>query len=519
MIEDLLQRSGFTVGIILVLSAFLASRIRLLIQLRHIKGPFLQRITGIPHSLAFLGDDGHNWYNTLSQKYGQLVVVSPTMLLTSSPDLWARMNTHPGYVKSKWFYHAARFDWRGDNIFTQTSIEKHDERRNQMIRGYSGAENLTLEADIEFVVAKLLHLIRSRYAGQRKSMDLAQKIQFFALDVISAIGFGECFHLLDADDDPNNYVNSIREGLSVVCKQAALGTWWLNSIPFIGPKPNLDLKTTNGFYRIASLHASMVEAREKEFHEQKKSGVVPRADMLTSFMKKGLFGIDLKIENLLQIVAGSDTAAGSLRAILLYVMANPRVYKTLQAEIDSTEESGLVSQAPQIVKFSQVKECVYLQAVIKEGMRIFSPINTPLSRNTPPGGDTVTIDGDEIYLPGGIQIIPSFKAMHRNKSVYGRDSDVEVFRPERWLEERDEKKLEAMKREHHLMFGDGRWQCLGKAIAMRELSIVTFELFRNFEWTLVNPEKPWKDLNLFGLHSTSDMWVQVEERKQLRPAI
>ncbi|GAW22733.1 hypothetical protein ANO14919_122760 [Xylariales sp. No.14919] len=515
MITFLLLRPWLSIGAALVLGV-LVRRIQQFVRLRHVNGPLLYRVSGIPHAMALFSDDCHNWYTELHRKYGQLVVVSPTMVTTSSPDLWVRSNTYPGYKKSKWYYRGVRYDWRRDNVFTETSIEKHDARRLQMIRGYSGVENLTLEADIEACIVKFLSLIRSRYAGKRKSMDLAQKIHFFTLDVISTIGFGKCYDLLNRDEDPDEYIDSIHKGLKICNNQIALGTWWLNWIPFLNPKPDPNTDGNKGFYKMSMRNDSMVEAREKEFNEKKELGAVPRADMLTSFMNRGLAGADLKSEHTLQIVAGSDTTAGALRGLMLYVLTNQRVYKALQAEIDDAVVSGKAPRAPGIITAQQAKELKYLQAVIKESMRIFPPVNNQLSRDTPPGGDTVTIDGQEVYLPGGTNIIPAFKAMHRNKSVYGEDADVDVFRPERWLEETDETRLEAMRNAFNVGFGSGRWLCLGKAIALREMGIVLFELFRNFDWTLDNPEKPWNHAVLIGLHSISDMWVHVEERAEPR---
>ncbi|KAI0976155.1 cytochrome protein [Xylaria arbuscula] len=512
LIEFLLLKPWFTVVAALILGIFLFRRTRLLLQLRHIPGPLLSRITGIPHALGLYGEDFHLYYHELHQKYGPIVAVSPTIVITSDPGLWARSNTDPRYKKSKWFYRAVRYDWRSDNIFSEHNTAVHDVRRSQMIRGYSGVENLTLEADIEACVAKLLNLVRSNYAGKRKSMDLAQKLSFFTLDAISTIGFGKCYDLLNADEDPDEYLQSIHDGLEINHRQIALGTWWLNWIPLLSSQPDPDPNKNKGFFKMTALNDSMVEAREKEFNEQKKLGVVPRADMLTSFMKNGLSGKVLKAENLLQVVAGSDTTSGALKGTMLHVLTNPRVYKALQAEIDDTVASDRAPQTPGIVTHAQAKELKYLQAVIKEGMRIFPPVVVALSRDTPPEGDTVMIGGQEIRLPGDVSIIPSIYTMHRNKSVYGEDADVDVFRPERWLEETDEKKLEAMTQELNLGFGHGRWLCVGKTIAMRELSLLIFELFRNFDWTLVNPLNPWKHNVLIGLHSLSEMWVHVEER-------
>ncbi|KAI0512742.1 cytochrome protein [Xylaria bambusicola] len=497
-------RPWFAVPAILTIGVLLFRRFQLLFQLRHIKGPLLWRLSGIPHSLALLSGDCHNLYAELHRKYGEIVIVSPSMIITSSPDLWARSNTFPGYKKSQWFYRAVRFDWREDNLFTQTDTEKHDQRRKQMIRGYSGVENLTLEADVEACVVKLLNLIRTRYAGQRKAMDLAQKTHFFTIDVISMIGFGKCYNLLDEDDDPDEFRKSLHHGLVGTHRQVALGTWWMNWIPFLGSKPKLDIDSNTGFCKMLALNQSMVEAREKEFHEQKSLGSVPRQDMLTSFMKRGLLGDELKTENLLQVVAGSDTTSGAFNGILLFMLTNPPCYKALQAEIDDAVASGKAPRAPEVITWAQAKALEYLQAVIMEGFRMFPPVNNQNSRDVPPGGDTVTIEGEEVFLPHGLKVIPSYVAMHRNKNVYG-DVDVDVFRPERWLEEADETKrrLAAMKHEVNLGFGHGRWLCLGKAIAMRELSIVLFELFRHFDWKLVNPEKPWKHKVLMGLRMLS----------------
>ncbi len=69
-IAYLFLKPWLTIGAALVLSVFLFRRIQLFFQLRHIKGPFLLRVTGIPHALALLSEDHHNWYTELHRKYG-----------------------------------------------------------------------------------------------------------------------------------------------------------------------------------------------------------------------------------------------------------------------------------------------------------------------------------------------------------------------------------------------------------------------------------------------------------------
>lgn len=77
---------------------------------------------------------------------------------------------------------------------------------------------------------------------------------------------------------------------------------------------DVDVATSKGFEKMLALSGSMVEARERAFHEEEKNiGVVEKADMLTSFMKNGIAGAELKTEVILQIVAGSDTTAAAIR--------------------------------------------------------------------------------------------------------------------------------------------------------------------------------------------------------------
>ena len=62
-----------------------------------------------------------------------------------------------------------------------------------------------------------------------------------------------------------------------------------------------------------------------------------------------------------------------------------------------------------------------------------------------------------------------------------------------------------------LIFGNGRFQCLGKHIAMMELDKVIPSLVREFNWEIKNPAKPIKS-KCFGVFVQSDFWLRVTER-------
>jgi cytochrome P450 len=111
----------------------------------------------------------------------------------------------------------------------------------------------------------------------------------------------------------------------------------------------------------------------------------------------------------------------------------------------------------------------YLQVLIKEGLRIFPPIGGLMSKEVPAGGDTV----NGLFIQGGTKIGVCVWGVVRNKRIWGEDSCV--FRPERWIEAPDEK-IREMEATLELIFSHGRWQCLGKNVAMMELNKVFVEV-------------------------------------------
>lgn len=188
--------------------------------------------------------------------------------------------------------------------------------------------------------------------------------------------------------------------------------------------------------------------------------------MLSSFIRHGLNQEEASSETLLQIVAGSDTSASTIRAVMLHLLSNPRVYNKLQTEIDQAIEMGKISSP---VKEAEGKRLPYLQAVIKEGLRIMPPASGAFFKIVPPEGDT--IDGK--FIPGGTQIGSNVMAIHRSKKIYG--PDAEIYRPERWFEAEGEQ-LARMNSTVDLIFHYGKFQCPGKGVAWMEFNKLFIEV-------------------------------------------
>ena len=81
-----------------------------------------------------------------------------------------------------------------------------------------------------------------------------------------------------------------------------------------------------------------------------------------------------------------------------------------------------------------------------------------------------------MFLPGGTAISHNASALTHNQKIFG--DDVDTFRPERYLE-CEESERRAMERANDILFGGGRWMCLGKTVALTELSKLAFEVRHN----------------------------------------
>jgi cytochrome P450 len=196
----------------------------------------------------------------------------------------------------------------------------------------------------------------------------------------------------------------------------------------------------------------------ERFGPNKKS----QRDMLGSFIAHGLTQEEAESEILVQILGGSDTTATAIRVVILYLSTNPRVLSKFLEEIAAHSPSSPIQE-------SEAKNMPYLQAIIKEGLRLWPPASGLITKTTPPQGDTF----NGMFIPGGTDVGYSAWGVFRNKKFWGADANE--FRPERWFG-LEKERLKEMDDTMTLIFGFGKYTCLGKGVAMIELNKVFVEV-------------------------------------------
>ncbi len=99
------------------------------------------------------------------------------------------------------------------------------------------------------------------------------------------------------------------------------------------------------------------------------------------------------------IGAGSDTTGISLSAVIYHLCKYPEVMRKLREEIDGLAEKGEISDP---VTFAQAQRMPYLQAVLKEALRMHPATGLPLGRVVPEGGAVIA----GRMFPAGVCILP-----------------------------------------------------------------------------------------------------------------
>ena len=84
---------------------------------------------------------------------------------------------------------------------------------------YAGKENEALESTIDNEVLSFIELIERKYVsedGHYCPMDLSKKAQYFTLDVITSLAFGQKFGYLEQDTDVHSYIKMTEDSMPVM---------------------------------------------------------------------------------------------------------------------------------------------------------------------------------------------------------------------------------------------------------------------------------------------------------------
>jgi cytochrome P450 len=358
-----------------------------------------------------------------------------------------------------------QLDPRIDNLLSERDERRHADLRSKMLHAYTGKEVPAMEAMIDERVHDLINLIQHEGVTNRRSVDFAALAQYFTLDSLTHIAFGQPVGFLTENKDLFDYNAQAADFLPVLAMGASVPA--VNAVlksrivqALAGPKAT----DKSGMGAIVGWAQQRVRDR---FQSSKTESAEEKgtSDMLDSFMKHGLTQLEAESESMLQLLAGSDSTATSIRMAMLFLLTNPAVYAKLRAEIDAF----IPNMSAEIITIAEAAKLPYLQAVIREAIRIWQPLTGVATKLPPPEGTVI----NGVSIPGGTELALAIQSLTTRKDLFGEDA--EIFRPERWIEASEET-YKLYEKNWDLTFAFGRFTCPGKGIALLELNKVTFEV-------------------------------------------
>ncbi|KAH6788319.1 hypothetical protein C2S51_003325 [Perilla frutescens var. frutescens] len=170
---------------------------------------------------------------------------------------------------------------------------------------------------------------------------------------------------------------------------------------------------------------------------------------------------------LMDVVAGGADTSATVEWAMAELMNNPEVMATAQKELND------VVGLNKIVEESHTPELKYLEAVVKETLRLHPPVPLLVPRSP---SRSSTIGG--YTIPEGSGVFINIWSIQRDPSIW--DMPME-FNPQRFLHGHYDYSGNQFQ---YLPFGSGRRICAGRALSERMILYLLASLLHSFDWRL-----------------------------------
>ncbi|KAJ5182111.1 cytochrome P450 [Penicillium cf. viridicatum] len=464
--------------------------------LRSIPGPFLARATRWWEYVKVVNGDSHQEYVRLHEKYGSVVRIGPNRYSFTLPHAVKKIYELGGkFEKSRYYLPLLSPDPDTQHIFPMLDNERHKDRRRKISALYTMSTMVSYENAVDKLNEVCMRKMY-QFAEERCLIDIPHWMQYYAFDVIGEITFNESFNMMENEGDTTGMISGIREANDFLAYAGIVP----NVLPWFARLASILGKTSNARMIVGYTWKQINKYREMNVHSTKET---KRYDTFLNKVLNMEAAGSIGNPNILDacssnITAGSDTTAISLSSCLYYLYTNPDKLKKLRDEIDIMAADGRISDP---VTFREAQNMTYLQAVIKEGLRLHPAVGTMLPRVVPKGG--MQLEGH--YFPEGTEVGANAWALHYNKDIYG--PDPQAFRPERWIGDEKTSIMESMM----FAFGGGSRTCLGKNISLLEITKVIPQLVRKFDIVLEKPHESMGTQCAWFVYTHYKGWFKVRE--------
>ena len=303
----------------------------------------------------------HLHVQKLHQQYGDVIRIAPDELSFATSSAWEDIYSNQGkaaFPKSAvWHGNPPGFDL---SVFNALDPKDHSRMRRAMDPGFTERAVLQQEPILQGYVNKFIERLHERTAADARrstTINVVEWFNFVAFDVVGDLAFGESFHCLE-EVKYHNWMsftfNTIKTNYLVVTLRHY--PLLFNSLMRFIPKSAMEKQKAHWGFASAKV-------------DKRLESNVDRPD-LVSYMQRGKEGLSLGEMHgnaALFIMAGSETSVTLLTGMCNHLLKDPISLDKLVSEI-----RGKFAKSDDIT-LSAIKQLPYLNAVIKEALRMCNP--------------------------------------------------------------------------------------------------------------------------------------------------
>ncbi|KAI0014481.1 cytochrome P450 [Xylariaceae sp. FL0662B] len=418
-------------------------------RLRHFSGPSAAGITKLWHVWQCRTGKNYLVLEELRKQYGPIIRTGPEELTVIDAAVPPAIDgPRNGCTKAVWY------DFLLPEIALNTtrSVRDHDTRRRIWDQGFT-TKALAIYEERVVEYAETLAARIEELAHEAAPVNVSDWFYWFTFDVMGEFAFARSFGMLQ-DEKWHFAVQLLRKAMSLLGPFSPVP--WIAQIAFY---------ITPWMFIVRDWLSMMQWCRDRMGERIQRKVEKPDVShwLIDASLKKGSLEADrdwLNGDAVTIIIAGSDTIAPTLVFAFYELARCPPHQDKLLSELSGVD----------IYDRAQLQRCAHLTAIINETLRLHPPVPTGGYRQTPPSG--ITINGT--YIPGNITLISPRYSLARLESSY---KSADQFIPERWTTRPD------MVRDARgfAPFSQGRFNCVGRSLAMSEMRFVIALLVKKFE--------------------------------------
>ncbi|GIZ44446.1 hypothetical protein CKM354_000764300 [Cercospora kikuchii] len=434
----------------------------------------------------------------LHTKYGPVVRVAPNKLSFAGERSWKDIYgfRKPGeapILKDHTRY-SKPFNGVGSLV---TEIDPAVHARQRKLLSHSFADRNLKE--LEPLLQQWITLFRCKLEERMRSGENVDLVKWFnctTFDIMGDLAFNESLGMLE-NGEYSDWVKAIFGSVKTITiiRAVKIIHWLVNTLAdeFLVKSPKVQKQ--------GAVHWNYAKQRvDRRLAKRPK-----RTDLWTNIVKKRDEGEDgLSTEEQYSnastfMIAGTETTASALSGTIYYLLRNPAYMDRLVQEIRTSHKR------PDDITMENTQQLKYLQAVLKEGLRMYPPVPTALPRIIPKSG--VTIDGE--FVPEGTVVGVHQMALHRSEALFYKANE---FRPERWLGEDPAYQNDCLTSIEP--FSTGPRNCIGKNLAWHEMRLILATTLYHFDLHLCEESGDWEKQKVYTFWEKIPLWVTLTPAQQ-----